>query len=326
MAASQVAARLVRMWAILDRMQTRARGITAGQLEEALGISHATLYRDLKLLCESPLPIRKETVTGETRYRLEADGWSLPRPSPRQALALALARRFLNPLEGTRLVREVDDFLALAGGAPSLPVAASAAPPMETPAHTRALERAIEDHLRVRLRYAGAARPENSRVVEPVELRLHGDHVYVMAGDVQKREWRVFKVPRIKEVTLLEEKSTEHPPYDPDAEFAHSLGIWSGKPERVRVRLTKEKARLAGEYPLGTNTRVVPQPDGSVVVEGTVAGVVEARGWVLRWGKHAEVLAPVGLREMVAEELRAAAVVYAETGCLTQGELSGRYG
>jgi hypothetical protein len=95
-------------------MQARSRGVTAGQLIAELGVSKPTIYRDLEILRDSPLPIAATPVNGEVRYRLSPDAFSLPSPSSIQALALAVVRRFLGYLEGTAVEEAIDGFLQLA--------------------------------------------------------------------------------------------------------------------------------------------------------------------------------------------------------------------
>jgi hypothetical protein len=58
--------------------------------------------------------------------------------------------------------------------------------------------------------------------------------------------------------------------------------------------------------------RLIPQADGSVIVEAIVAGIVEASRWALSWGHHAEVLEPPALRSLVETELRQSLAYYAE--------------
>ena len=78
MAAKNVVDRLVRAWSILNKLQSRRGGMTALALQHELGVSRATLYRELKVLELSPLPIRKEMVNGEMRYLMDASAFALP--------------------------------------------------------------------------------------------------------------------------------------------------------------------------------------------------------------------------------------------------------
>ena len=310
MAAQQVRDRLLRQWLILGQMQAHPRGVTAKQLLDEIDITKPTLYRDLDILRDSVLPIATERVNGEVRYRLDPEAFSLPRPSPLQVLALAIARQLLTSLEGTSVMEVFDEFLKLAPKFDALPFVAGEAELKHDPRHARVLEQAKETKRPVRLRYRSGARVATARLVEPVDWRHIGGHLYVVAWDVAKKAWRTFKVERVQEVELIADRVCVHPPYDPDQVFANSVGIWSAESVLVRIRVSPEKAGLVREYPLGPKPKLIEGAHGSVTVEATVAGLIEAKAWVIRWGRHAEVLAPQELRDLVQEEHEAAASLY----------------
>jgi predicted DNA-binding transcriptional regulator YafY len=97
-----------RQWRLLEKLHGRRTGLTARTLLEELGTSRATFYRDLRLLQDAGFKFATEEVNGEVRYRLLGEAMPPVQPSSRQVLALRLARRMLAPLEGTRVLRELD--------------------------------------------------------------------------------------------------------------------------------------------------------------------------------------------------------------------------
>lgn len=312
MAAQRVIDRLVRQWRILEALQARRRGMTSAQLESSLGVSRATLYRDLKILVQSPLPVVRRTINGETRYSLEPQAWPKLPPTPRAVLALAVARELLRPLEGTGLVREIDRYLRAAGPTSSPRVGVAATAGASRPGVVAAIERAIEERHRCRLRYRSAQEVNARwRLMEPVGLRLHDEALYVAAWDVERAGWRVLKASRIEDVQALDEPAVAHPPYDPADVFAHSAGVWSAPPVDVEIVVDPDKARFVDEYPLVEGQRVEPLADGSARVSARVAGIVEAVVWVLGWGRHAEAIAPPELRAAVVSEVEGATARYA---------------
>src|SRR5690606_35151119 len=93
------------------------QGASIALLTKTIGVSRQTLYRDLKILIESPLPIRTETVNGEARYFLDDKEWKGAMPTP-LAMSLALARESLRGLEGTHILEDLDRALRLAAALP----------------------------------------------------------------------------------------------------------------------------------------------------------------------------------------------------------------
>ncbi|MCP4501514.1 MAG: HTH domain-containing protein [Deltaproteobacteria bacterium] len=106
---------LVRYFQLLECLQSRTRGWTVRQLSERLEASTQTIYRDLKLLRESSLPLRKEMVNGETRYSLATLNSHQMSISPDVLAVLWLARQELSALEGTGPIKALDDLLKKIG-------------------------------------------------------------------------------------------------------------------------------------------------------------------------------------------------------------------
>jgi predicted DNA-binding transcriptional regulator YafY len=341
---------VVRQWALIEAVKAARRGLTVGQLRERVGASRATIYRDLEVLQAAGVPIAAERVNGEVRHRLLHHDPAAPL-RPDELAALRLARRLLAPLEGTRLVESLDRLLGrLAGGGAPSPLAGvtvGTEPGARSPDAVRAVDLAIREGHRIAFAYRAAASGEPAgesasgderaqppsaappaggpaeapvasgterRVVDPVALRLHRGHVYLVGFDLHRRDWRIFKVVRVEGEVERVGAADPHPDYDEDALFAHSVGIWTGAPVDVAVRLAPAVASRAAEWPLVVAQVVDPQDDGSVVIRARVAGVMEALRWTLSWGGEAEALEPADLRDAVRDELARAHAAYLPRG------------
>ncbi|MFO0708776.1 MAG: WYL domain-containing protein [Sandaracinus sp.] len=148
--------------------------------------------------------------------------------------------------------------------------------------------------------------------VDPLALRVADGTAYLDGFVVERSALRTFKVERIESVTLTNEPAGDHPEIDLDALFSSAVKTWSGDATRIRVRIASEAAWAVPEYRLSREQQLVREPDGSVIVEATVAGLVEVTRWVLSWGRHAEALEPPALRAAVRAELEGALERYAE--------------
>ncbi len=303
---------LVRMWSVYEALRSRPRGATAASLAELTGLARSTLYRYLHRLAEGGLPIRKERVNGEVRYRLEEAPLPAFALSDDERAALVVARRKLAPLEGTAVVDRIDRLLRRLRGHRRPPAWLSVRD--EAVAHDRATVRAIDialrDGRRLGFDYPDAAGAIRHRQVDPAALREVGAHVYLIAFDCDARDWRTFKVARIRGDIRFHGRAEPHPDFDERALFEHSVRIWAGEPVDVAVRLRADVAARASEWPLLPDQSVERRPDGSIVVRARVAGLVEVTRWVLSWGAAAEALDPPALRDAVAAELAAALDAY----------------
>lgn len=302
---------LTRLLSIVEALRAARRGLTIRQLVERTDGSRASIYRDLNVLRAAGLPVDKLQSAGEMRYVL-AGSTGTYALTPLQLAALVAGRRSLSPLEGTRLVRELDVFLRQvraqpqAAGHVHLPLAHTFAPDRMT-----IIDRALDQNRCVRIRYRGTRDAAASwRLVEPVELRVSALQPYLVAYDRDGGRFKSYKLVRISQVQMLTEPARSRARYDGNKEFAHSRGIWSGPTHEVVVRVHKAVARFVREWPLHRDQRVDDTPAGDVIVHARVAGLEESLRWVLSWGKLAEVLQPAELRQRLADELESAVALY----------------
>lgn len=306
-------ATLQRQWRVLEALHGKRRGLSVRALLDQVETSRATLYRDLRTLQEAGFPIETEVQNGEVRYRLLGEPMPPVQPTLRQVLALRLARSMLAPLEGTKILRELDALL------PRKPrpeerspaVLVPAPQPVAKPSIVAAVERGMIGGQRVTFMYAATRGAPSRRKVDPLALHVRDGQVYLNAFDVEKGALRTFKIARMSDPEVLDEKAPHHAEYDESRVFAHAAKIWDGPLVDVAVRISPRAARFVKEWPLLPSQELEEQADGAVIVRARVSGTVEAMRWVLRWGKDAQVLAPDELRAAVLTELLRAIAAYA---------------
>jgi predicted DNA-binding transcriptional regulator YafY len=175
------------------------------------------------------------------------------------------------------------------------------------------LARACRDAVRVRFRYA-PRRPEGEereRTVEPVRMVATNRRWYLMAWDVDREDWRTFRLDRMREVeaTTWRFRPREHP--DPVAYVQRSVTAAPYRYlARVRVHAPPDRVRELVPPQVG---RIEEDQDGWCVL---VAGGDDL-DWlavhVARLGFTARVLEPPELREAAARLARRVAGL-AETG------------
>lgn len=302
--------RLARQWQLLSAISKTRDGLTLARLMELSGQSRPTVYRDLQVLEEAGLPIAREGG----RFRLLTEK-ELP-PNGFNAIQIAslhFARLQLAPLAGAGFVRELDGLLEQLRPveAQSAFRFANSGRPIAPPHVLKTIEQAQRYRKRATIEYRAATRGGvPTRVnIEPLVFNVADGEPYVLAYCVERKGERTYKLARISSAELTEDAATYKPSEAPAEAFAHAVKAWSGKPQVVRIALDSSVAWLAHEYPL-PKQKLVSRPDGSVVVEARVAGLVEVSRWVLAWGGAAEALEPRELREATRAELARALQKY----------------
>ena len=160
------------------------------------------------------------------------------------------------------------------------------------------LARACRDAVRVRFRYAGRRGQAGERTVEPVRMVATNRRWYLMAWDVDRDDWRTFRLDRMRDVeaTTWRIRPREHP--DPVAYVQRSV---TEAPYRhlARVRLKAEADEVRALVPPQV-ARIEEDRDGWCLL---IAGGDEP-DWlavhIARLGFEAEILEPPELRAAAA--------------------------
>lgn len=297
--------RLIRLCEILLLLSRSKLGLTVEEIRAEAKISRSTFYRELAVLQGAGVPI--ELYDGRYRF-LKASELPPLGLSALQLASLQLARLQLVPLGGSLLLQELDRFLA------AFNHSKKASPPRQTsfefgearkppppPKVVRVLEKALASRRRVCIDYCDR-KGSSSRVhIEPLVVRVAEAEPYVRAFCVERGERRTYKLSRIQRAEVTQDRAT-HRPDSAAFRVDGAVKVWSGAPSTIRVRLDASVAKLAREYPLPRQTEHA-NPDGSVTIRATVAGLIEVRPRLLAWGAAAEVLEPEELREAMRSEL-----------------------
>ncbi|WP_431917910.1 helix-turn-helix transcriptional regulator [Amycolatopsis tucumanensis] len=216
-----------RMLELLSLLQT-GRTWSGADLTERLGVSPRTLRRDVERLRELGFPVSSVSGPGG-RYQLAA-GRAMPPLllTDEEAVATVVGLRFA-------ALAQVDGATGAADGAlrkleqvlPSRLRYRVAAVLASTEAVSRAvglldlrvlqlLATAAHAHQDVRFGYTTRAGERSERRAEPYRQVLLGMRWYLLAWDIDRRDWRTFRIDRITDVTVPGTTFTPRPlPPDP---------------------------------------------------------------------------------------------------------------
>ncbi|GAA2451576.1 YafY family protein [Actinomadura vinacea] len=302
--------RVLRLLALLQRRPSW----TAAELAAELGVTDRSVRRDVERLRALGYPVHATVGVGGG-YRLGA-GTRLPPLllDDEEAIATAVSLRLASGGTVTgageaalRALAKLDQVMpprlraevrAVHGATETL-----VGPGVEIDAELLVtLARACRDAVRVRFLYPLRDGGERERTVEPVRMVTTGRRWYLMAWDVDRDDWRTFRLDRMREVvaTTWRFHAREHP--DPVAYVQRSVTAAPYRyPARVRLHARPDQVRELVPPQVG---RVEDDRDGWCVL---VIGA-EDLDWiamhVARLGFEAEVLEPPELREAAARLAR----------------------
>jgi predicted DNA-binding transcriptional regulator YafY len=172
------------------------------------------------------------------------------------------------------------------------------------PAVTDAVIEALRGPFRLRVCYgAQGAAP---RVIEPHGMLL-GHRSYLVARQPARGEDLLnFRMDRIHEAQVLNESFKFAQDFSLRNYAAKAFGVYQDPEQHGEVvwRFAPEAAERAAEFRFHPTQTVAPQDDGSLIVRFRAAGWLEMAWHLYQWGDKVEVLAPAGLRDLVAGHRR----------------------
>src|SRR5438132_11187729 len=303
------AARLTRVWTLL--YQHRPYGITAQEIARRVNVNVRTAYRDIRAI-EDEFGI----AVSENHGRWICDqGDFLPplKLSLLEAVTLFLSARLMARFADKKEPNVVSAFGKLASVLPA-PLAAhvhATATAMQDGQIDRRYARVFEtvatawaESLKIRIAYSRQD-PDGTvkvtrRQVSPLYLEPNpwGRGCYLIADDELTGQRRTFKLERITEAQLTNERF--EPASDPDApsQLTRAWTVSDEESIRVRVRFhDATAARRALEDRWHPSQQEEVMPDGTVELCFDVAGVLEITPWILTWGDTIEVVEPPVLRD-----------------------------
>jgi len=307
-----------RLMAITLLLQARGK-MNAERLATITGVSVRTTYRDMDALSLAHVPVAMDYGPGGGYYLPEGYHIDPLIFTGDEAVALALGSR----LAGGYMTADSQDGLyrALLKLEASLPAeyrddvrtarertlfdtTAWHERPIETP-YLAVLRHAVWSGLKVDLHYPGSDAAA-WRPVDPLGLVCKAGYWYLVAYCFTRADFRTFRLSRVLDLVVREEKVDARPGFDLHAYWDAARDRFEAisNPYALTLRLAKgARDRVAGACVLSD--------DGSMLVVRLAAeSFSHAVAVVLALGPQAEVLDPPELRAGVAAAVQAIAALY----------------
>ena len=301
---------LERLNAILIQLQSK-RIVKALEIAERFGISLRTVYRDIRALEASGVPIGAEAGVGYflmENYKLppvmftkeEASAllfgekliekMSDDRVKAQFCSALTKIKAILNPEEKDRL-EKLNDHIAVLNFTPGTGD--------ENHLFLHEIQQSLVQKQVLELNYqAGYGAPATKRLVESIGLCNYSRRWHLFAWCQLRSEYRDFRLDRIKGLKITNEtfKGKQHIPM---ADFIGQMGVIGEKANIVLVMKT-ERIRLIDEskywYGFTEAEKIDDQTSRVRFANNELRGFAN---WIVASGSYAHVEEPVELKEIV---------------------------
>ena len=211
--------RLSRLTAILTQLQTK-RLLTASELANRFSVSIRTIYRDIKALEQSGVPILTEEGKGYTLM----EGYRIPPVmfTENQANALILAEQLVLKNKDASFVKDysdaIDKIKAVLGHkvkdrANLLAERTRFSQNINNERNSNTLsdlQFALTNFCLTKIEYANEENKVTSRLIEPFALLSTHENWLLVAWCRLRNEFRFFRLDRIRKLHMLTEKFSPH--------------------------------------------------------------------------------------------------------------------
>lgn len=163
------------------------------------------------------------------------------------------------------------------------------------------IKEAILNNKVVNFDYYSSYGEKTIRTVEPLKLIFKGQGWYLCGFCRFKKQLRMFKITRIKNLILLDESFIRDIPLD----------IWKQEDElsyksKMITLVLKVDERMAYRlYDEFEQENMVKNADGSFIVTAVFPEGDWIFGYVMSYGEYAEVIEPIHIRETIKEKFKA---------------------
>jgi len=159
------------------------------------------------------------------------------------------------------------------------------------------IKKAIEHHNLIQFNYIDFNANKTFRIVEPYSLILKGQNWYLHAWCQMRQDFRLFKLSRMRELTVLEQKFEARETKDSLPNFDTD---WkqSGRTVSLQLLFEKEVENVAFEL-FGDNLE--KQSDGRLLLKTEMPDGYWLYGFILSFGTGVEVVSPPYLRQVIAD-------------------------
>lgn len=280
--------------------------VTAAELAAEFEVSPRTIYRDLDALSQAGIPIY--TCQGRNGGIKLVDSFVLNK----SLLSQEEQNEILTALHGLKAVQypeaeKVLTKLSAVFGKKSIDwimVDFSAWGPAKQDAFAK-IKEAIINRKIISFTYYNTHGEKTIRTVEPLQLWFKSRAWYLRAFCRNKQSQRLFKLNRIKDISLLPEDFARQP----EKENPPMLDFDRMNPG-VEITMKIHPTQAYRVYDEFEESQITRHADGSFTVRFSCQEDEWVYGFILSYGMHAEVIKPPQIRKIVQERLQKTLALY----------------
>lgn len=157
---------------------------------------------------------------------------------------------------------------------------------------------------KVKMKYMNANGSVTERIIHPYRLYTYNGANYFIGKCEEKDELRQFKLVRIQDINLLEDKFIQDN-FNLNDYFKNAIGLFKDKKYEIKLRITYPYAMSFKEYSWTQDEHIEDHiEEGYLIYTATMEGKTKIIPWIMGMGTSCTVLEPKELVEDVIKEYK----------------------
>jgi proteasome accessory factor B len=295
-----------------ELMESRLPNAT--KLSSVLETSTKTITRDIAFMRDQlNLPIEWDPVANGYHYNGHVDGFPTLQVTEGELFALLVAQQSLEAYRGTPFQEPLESAMQkLSAGLKdkvfiSLDRLDASVSFKSTGISNANLEifqlvtRALVQQQELEFQYKKTGDKRwVTRKVQAWHICCVENQWYVVCWDKVRKDTRTFALVRMRKPALTGVHFQRPADFDIEQYLKNAFGVFVSETRyKVRVEFDPWAAELIQEKSWHPAQEIKPRADGSIEFQIELADLFEIERWILSWGAHAKVLAPIKLKNSI---------------------------
>ncbi|MFL8709651.1 helix-turn-helix transcriptional regulator [Clostridioides sp. GD02377] len=165
------------------------------------------------------------------------------------------------------------------------------------------ITRAYTTKRKIKIKYYSLNSGNSERVVHPYCLFNYKSDTYMVAFCEKRLKFIDFKLCRIKEYTVLDEKYLVDRSFNWNEYSKNSIGIYKGEEINIIMKIKHPFSTVVREKVWVNNQQISEYDEESILFKAKMRGYEEIKSWILSMGAYVEVIEPERLKNDILSEI-----------------------
>jgi len=160
------------------------------------------------------------------------------------------------------------------------------------------------------IKYFSLSTGESNRVIHPYAILTYKGSYYVIAYCEKRNRILDFKLCRIREYKVKEDRFIMDKDFDLKEYMKNSIGLYKDENIKLKLRIEKPLSYIVSEKLWVENQKISWNEDESIIFEAEMQGKTEIISWILSMGSKVTIIEPEELKNEIKEEVMKMQAIY----------------